>query len=271
MLFSRQMYTLLKAGVPILRALAGLQQSANNRVARRGDRRPARQPGRRARAVGGDAQPPARVHPVLRQRDPHRRDHRRARPVIQPHVRVHGVRQGHPRPHQGRGALPDHRAGGDRGGGGDRQLRRDPGVRQDVRVAEGAAAAAHAAADRHVELLPGLLAGDAGRARRLAVLGAQSYLGTEQGRYQWDRWKAAPAACRPIILRATLARFARGMALAIRAGVPIVQAMSVVAEVVRTTLHGAAHPQHARRRRARRDRAAHGHREPASSRPWCWR
>ena len=35
-----------------------------------------------------------------------------------------------------------------------------------------------------------------------------------------------------IILRATLARFARGMALAIRAGVPIVQAMSVVAEVV---------------------------------------
>src|SRR3954463_8597762 len=30
MLFSRQMYTLLKAGVPILRALAGLQDSATN-------------------------------------------------------------------------------------------------------------------------------------------------------------------------------------------------------------------------------------------------
>ena len=30
MLFSRQMYTLLKAGVPILRALAGLQESAVN-------------------------------------------------------------------------------------------------------------------------------------------------------------------------------------------------------------------------------------------------
>src|SRR5712671_3061555 len=29
-LFSRQMYTLLKAGVPILRALAGLQESAIN-------------------------------------------------------------------------------------------------------------------------------------------------------------------------------------------------------------------------------------------------
>src|SRR5882724_9973651 len=30
MLFSRQMYTLLKAGVPIMRALAGLQESTQN-------------------------------------------------------------------------------------------------------------------------------------------------------------------------------------------------------------------------------------------------
>src|SRR5688500_14581702 len=32
MLFSRQMYTLLKAGVPILRALAGLQDSTTNKT-----------------------------------------------------------------------------------------------------------------------------------------------------------------------------------------------------------------------------------------------
>src|SRR5438105_8894035 len=32
MLFSRQMHTLLKAGVPILRALSGLQESATNRT-----------------------------------------------------------------------------------------------------------------------------------------------------------------------------------------------------------------------------------------------
>src|SRR5260370_40455164 len=36
MLFSRQMYTLLKAGVPILRALAGLQESAINPTLPRG-------------------------------------------------------------------------------------------------------------------------------------------------------------------------------------------------------------------------------------------
>src|SRR5882672_2040123 len=35
MLFSRQMYTLLKAGVPILRSLAGLQESATNPSLRR--------------------------------------------------------------------------------------------------------------------------------------------------------------------------------------------------------------------------------------------
>ena len=35
MLFSRQMYTLLKAGVPILRALAGLQESAISAALRR--------------------------------------------------------------------------------------------------------------------------------------------------------------------------------------------------------------------------------------------
>jgi MSHA biogenesis protein MshG len=64
------------------------------------------------------------------------------------------------------------------------------------------------------------------------VIGLRMWVGTEQGRYQWDRWKLRIPLAGPIILRATLARFARGMALAVHAGVPIVQAMSVVAEVV---------------------------------------
>jgi MSHA biogenesis protein MshG len=68
-----------------------------------------------------------------------------------------------------------------------------------------------------------------------AIFGAQVYVSTERGRYQWDRWKLRLPLAGPIILRATLARFARGMSLAMRAGVPIVQAMSVVAEVVSNT------------------------------------
>ena len=53
------------------------------------------------------------------------------------------------------------------------------------------------------------------------------------GRYRWDSDQAAPAARRPIILRkATLARFARSFRLAVRSGVPIVQTMTLVAQVV---------------------------------------
>jgi MSHA biogenesis protein MshG len=74
---------------------------------------------------------------------------------------------------------------------------------------------------------PAMLAGLAA-----AIFGAQMYLATERGRFWWDRHKLRVPLAGPIILRATLARFARGMALAVRAGVPIVQAMSVVAEVV---------------------------------------
>jgi MSHA biogenesis protein MshG len=66
----------------------------------------------------------------------------------------------------------------------------------------------------------------------ISIFGVQMYVGTDQGRYAWDRWKLKLPFAGPIILRATMARFARGMSLAVRAGVPIVQAMSVVSEVV---------------------------------------
>jgi len=65
-----------------------------------------------------------------------------------------------------------------------------------------------------------------------AIAGARVYLATEQGRYWWDRVKLRLPLAGSIIRRATLARFARGMSLAVRAGIPIVQSMSVVAEVV---------------------------------------
>jgi len=65
-----------------------------------------------------------------------------------------------------------------------------------------------------------------------AIAGARVYLATEQGRYWWDRVKLRLPLAGSIIRRATLARFARGMSLAVRAGIPIVQYMSVVAEVV---------------------------------------
>ncbi len=66
----------------------------------------------------------------------------------------------------------------------------------------------------------------------LAVVAFIGYTSTEQGRYNWDRVKLRIPIAGSILLKATLARFARAFAIASRAGVPIVQALSVVATVV---------------------------------------
>jgi len=62
--------------------------------------------------------------------------------------------------------------------------------------------------------------------------GLRTYTRSKHGRYNWDRWKLRVPIAGPIILKATLARFARAFALVSGAGVPIVQGMNVVSEVV---------------------------------------
>ncbi len=58
------------------------------------------------------------------------------------------------------------------------------------------------------------------------------YIGTTRGRYKWDRFKLKLPLAGHIIQKGTLARFARSFSLASRSGVPVVQALSVVAQVV---------------------------------------
>jgi MSHA biogenesis protein MshG len=65
-----------------------------------------------------------------------------------------------------------------------------------------------------------------------AVLGFRFYTKTPNGRYWWDKLKLRLPIAGKIILKGTLARFARSFALASRSGVPIVQGLSVVAQVV---------------------------------------
>jgi MSHA biogenesis protein MshG len=64
------------------------------------------------------------------------------------------------------------------------------------------------------------------------IVGFNFYIGTTPGRYKWDRIKLRMPLAGTIILRASLARFARSFALASRSGVPIVQALGVVSQVV---------------------------------------
>ena len=61
---------------------------------------------------------------------------------------------------------------------------------------------------------------------------ARNYVGTPLGRYRWDAYKLRLPIVGSIVQKATLARFARSFALASQAGVPVVQALTVVAMTV---------------------------------------
>jgi len=231
MLFSRQMYALLKAGVPIMRALAGLQQSTLNHSLAEviADMRASLDAGRELSAA-------MRSHPRV------------FSPFYASVIRI-----------------------GETTGGLDEAFLRmfeymefDKEIRDRIKAAVRyplivlvviavaiaivnfavipAFAKIFAAQKVPLPLLTQLLVGISNFFLAYwpvmligliaAVVGTRLYIGTSQGRYWWDRYKLRLPVAGSIILRATLARFARGMALAVRAGVPIVQAMSVVAEVV---------------------------------------
>ncbi|BCK88573.1 type II secretion system protein F [Sideroxyarcus emersonii] len=65
-----------------------------------------------------------------------------------------------------------------------------------------------------------------------AVVAFRSWIGTVDGRYKWDRYKFQIPIAGRIIMKATLARFARSLALSFKSGVPIVQGLNSVALVV---------------------------------------
>jgi len=60
----------------------------------------------------------------------------------------------------------------------------------------------------------------------------RGYIRTPNGRYQWDTRKLKLPIVGEIVLKATLARFARSFALSSQSGVPLVQALTVVAQTV---------------------------------------
>jgi MSHA biogenesis protein MshG len=65
-----------------------------------------------------------------------------------------------------------------------------------------------------------------------AVAAFRMYIATTPGRYQWDKLKLRIPIAGKIMLKGTLARFARSFALSSKSGVPIVQGLSVVAQTV---------------------------------------
>lgn len=87
-----------------------------------------------------------------------------------------------------------------------------------------------AVSDFTVEYWPVLLGGTA-----LLIFGIRYYINTDEGRYRWDKVKLRLPLVGDIILRATLARFARSFAMTTRSGVPLIQALTVVSRAVGNT------------------------------------
>lgn len=59
-------------------------------------------------------------------------------------------------------------------------------------------------------------------------IGTHMYLKTEEGRYKWHKYKLRIPIVGSIVNRSLLARFARSFAMATRSGVPLIQTMTVV-------------------------------------------
>jgi MSHA biogenesis protein MshG len=64
------------------------------------------------------------------------------------------------------------------------------------------------------------------------AFGFHVWKGTPAGKYAWDRMKLRLPVAGKIINKATLARFGRSLALSLRSGVPVVQGLTAVAGVV---------------------------------------
>ncbi len=65
-----------------------------------------------------------------------------------------------------------------------------------------------------------------------SVFGFQFYVRTDQGRYNWDKIRLRIPVVGDIVRRATLARFSRSFAMTFRSGVPLIQALTLVARAL---------------------------------------
>ena len=65
-----------------------------------------------------------------------------------------------------------------------------------------------------------------------AGVGARLYVQTPDGRYRWDRLRLRIPVIGGIIYRASLGRFARALSMTMRSGVPVVQGMTVISNAV---------------------------------------
>lgn len=230
-LFSRQMYTLLKAGVPIMRGLAGLQESATNKAFSRvlKDIRESLDSGRELSAA-------------LRRHS-----------EIFSNFYLNMVRVG-----EATGRLEEIflRLFGHLEFERDMRERVRTALRYPMFVVIAMTAAlvvinvlvipefakVYAGFNAELPLMTRLLIATSDftmkywalilAAMFAAAAGLRMYISTAAGRYRWDKTILRLPIVGDIILKATMARFARSFALSSKSGVPIVQGLTIVSQTV---------------------------------------
>ena len=231
MLFSRQMYTLLKAGVPIMRALAGLQESADNPALAA-----VLQSMRETLDSGRELSAAMRLHPK-----------------VFSEFYVSMVQVG-----EMTGLLDETfmRLYGHLEFEKDMNERINSALRYPMFVMIAMAIAivvvnlfvipafAKVFAGFHTELplMTRILMGFSNFMIDYwvillvvivaTVVGLRKYINTIDGRLKWDKYKLDIPIAGKIILKSTMARFARSLALAFKSGIPILQGLTVVSMVV---------------------------------------
>jgi MSHA biogenesis protein MshG len=68
-----------------------------------------------------------------------------------------------------------------------------------------------------------------------AAVAVKLWINTDEGRYRWDKWKLKIPIVGDIVMRSSMARFARGFAMAYRAGVPLISTLTLTANAVGNT------------------------------------
>jgi len=231
MLFSRQMHTLLKSGVPIIRALAGLQESSQNPTLSRvvGEVREGLESGRELSIT------------------------MRAHPRVFSSFMVNMVRVG-----EMTGRLDEVFLRLYEFFAFEKKMREDirAALRYPMIVIVALAAAMFivnifvipafakmfASFKAQLPLMTRILIATSEAfvawwplmivAAIAAFFGFRFYTATPKGRYSWDWLKLRLPVVGPLVHKATLARFSRSFALAGKSGVPIVQSLALVSEVV---------------------------------------
>ncbi len=74
----------------------------------------------------------------------------------------------------------------------------------------------------------------------IAVMAARAWVRTERGRYLWDRTKLRLPVIGKILFQGTMARFARSFAMTYKSGVPLIQGLTLVSRAVENSFVGQA-------------------------------